>query len=119
MEEHIEFENLLIENKKLLFVCAANTQRSPTFEKWFKTHRPQYDVRSTGIYYGYPYILSSELLDWADKVYLMDLSQELFIHIKYPKYISKCEVIGISDQYSQCSEDLIHLIWYWCRKNGL
>lgn len=101
---------------KILFVCAANAQRSPTFEDWFKKNKPQYDVASAGIYYGYPNQVNEEILAWADKIFLMDLSQEIFIKYRYPEFLHKCEIIGCSDQYSRDSSELKELIWYWCNK---
>lgn len=103
----------------ILFVCAANMQRSPSFERWFKLNKPEYNVKSTGTYYGYPERLSIELLSWANKVYVMDLSQEMFISRKYPEFLHKCEVIGCSDQYSADSPELKELIYFWVNKVGL
>lgn len=55
-------------------------------------------------------------MEWADKIYLMDLSHELFITRRYPKFIFKCEVIGISDQYNPDSPEITELIWYWAKR---
>ena len=105
--------------KRLLFICMANTNRSPTFERYFKKHFPKkFEVKSTGTYYGYPEQLTEKLLIWADKVYCMDLSQELFIKNHFPKYLNKVQVIGISDQYDPDSPELIELIEYWLLKIG-
>lgn len=104
---------------KLFFVCAGNTQRSPTFELWFKEHKPQYEVRSAGIYFGYPFQVNRQILGWADKIYLMDLSQEMFISRKYPEFLPKCEIVGVSDQYQRDSLELRELVWYWSKKVGL
>ncbi len=105
--------------KKLLFVCEGNAQRSPTFEIWFKKYKPEYEVKSTGTAYGYPERLSEELLEWADKVFLMDLEQEMFMSRKFPEFVSKCEIIGCSDQYPRESPQLNRLIAYWTHKRGL
>jgi len=98
--------------KKILFVCNGNTQRSPTFEKFFKA--PQfaavYDVRSAGIYSGYPYMVNQEVIDWADCIYVMDLEQ--YKHI-YQHYNVVSKMIGVSDQYMPDSEELIELIDFW------
>jgi predicted protein tyrosine phosphatase len=104
---------------RLLFVCAANAQRSPSFENWFKINKPQYEVRSAGIYHGYPYQVNEEILNWADKIYLMDLSQEMFIFRRYLEFYDKCEVIGCSDQYSRDSPEIKELIWFWCKQKQL
>lgn len=101
---------------RILFICAGNAQRSPSFEIWFKKNRPQYDVKSTGTAYGYPERMTEELLTWADKIYLMDLEQEMFMQRKFPHYLEKTEIIGCSDQYSRESNELNNLIWYWTKK---
>lgn len=105
--------------KKLLFVCAGNTQRSPSFEFWFKKNRPQYEVKSAGTAYGYPERMTKELLEWADIIYLMDLEQEMFMARKFPEFLEKTIIIGCSDQYSRESAEINHLIWYWAKKMGL
>ena len=101
---------------KILFVCNANLNRSPTFEKWFKKHKPEYEVRSAGIYYGYPHKLNKELFEWADDVYIMDLEQAIFIDEHFPKYRLKYEIIGISDQYDPDDPNLIRLIEFWVKE---
>ena len=98
-------------------MCMANTNRSPTFEKYFKEHHnKEFEAKSTGIYYGYPEQLTENLLSWADRVFVMDLSQELFIDQHFPKYLKKVEIIGISDQYYPDDPALIELIKYWIKK---
>ncbi len=105
--------------KKILFVCEGNAQRSPTFEIWFKKHRPEYDVKSTGTSYGYPERMTEEILEWADKIFLMDLEQEMFMRRNFPEFLHKTEIIGCSDQYSRESVDLNRIISYWVNKVGL
>ena len=106
--------------KKILFLCMANTNRSPTFERYFKkNYSDRFEVKSSGVYYGFPETLTEDILIWADKVYVMDLSQEVFIKKMFPEYIKKIEVIGISDQYNPDEEDLIELIEYWIKKKKI
>jgi predicted protein tyrosine phosphatase len=105
--------------KKLLFVCEGNINRSPSFEIWFKEHRPEYDVKSTGTSYGYPERMTKELLEWADKIFLMDLEQEMFMRRKFPEFLSKCEIIGCKDRYERESSQLYALVEYWANKRGL
>lgn len=105
--------------KKLLFVCDGGSQRSPTFEIWFKKNRTQYVVKSTGTSYGYPERMTEELLRWADKIYLMDLNQEMFMKRNFPDYLHKTEIIGVSDQYRRESSELYQLIEYWVKKVSL
>ena len=97
----------------ILFVCEANMQRSPTFEDWFKKNKPEHEVNSAGTLPYSRVVLNEELLEWADIIYVMDLKQEMFIAREYLKYIDKCYVIGVSDEYSRNSQQLIRLIEYW------
>lgn len=101
--------------KNVLFVCSANTNRSPTFERYIKKIYPKLNIKSAGIYFGYPLILSEDLLIWSDKVYVMDLSHSLFIYKRFPKYHVKVEVIGVSDQYNPDSQDLLEIIDFWLK----
>jgi predicted protein tyrosine phosphatase len=105
--------------KKLLFVCAGNVNRSPSFEIWFKEYRPKYEVKSTGTAHGYPERMNRELLEWADKIFLMDLEQEMFMVMKFPEFVFKCEIIGCSDRYERESQQLNELIEYWADRRGL
>jgi len=100
---------------KILFVCNGNAQRSPTFEKYFKKpeFKTAYDVRSSGIYSGYPYMVNQETVDWADKIYVMDLEQYKHIYRHYNEFKSKLEIVGISDQYMPDDPELIELIDFW------
>lgn len=101
---------------KILFVCNGNINRSPTFEKYFKKHYPQYEIKSSGTHYGYPEKLCEHLLNWADKIYAMDLSQSEYIFKNYKKYWEKVEIIGISDQYDPDDPNLIKLIGFWIKE---
>ena len=102
-----------MKKKKILFVCACNLNRSPTFEHYFKKNHPELEVRSAGTLYGYPDMVDEKLLKWANKVYVMDLSQAKFIYDRYREFMKKVEVVGISDQYDPDDEALIVLIRFW------
>jgi predicted protein tyrosine phosphatase len=102
-----------MKKSNLLFVCACNINRSKTFEDYYTIYLPEHNVRSCGIYSGGDKLFNGKLAKWADIIYVMDLSQKLFIQTYYPKYISKVVIIGISDQYDRGSLELVHLIEYW------
>lgn len=105
--------------KKLLFVCERNEQRSPSFEKWFKENRPGYEVKSAGTAQALPGEINRDMLEWADRVFLMDIEQEIFIKREFPEFLSKCEIIGCSDQYPGYSPQLDRVIEFWANKRGL
>lgn len=100
--------------KKLLFVCSANINRSPTFERYFKkVEKKGYEIKSAGFYFGDPIQINEKILEWADAVYVMDISHQQAIFRKYPDYITKCNIVGVSDQYQPDGDDLIDLIKFW------
>ena len=98
---------------KVLFVCESNLNRSPTFFKWFSEFRPEHKYESAGTLYGYPNTLDEELLDWADLVVVMDMSQFKYININFEEYMDKVVVAGISDQYDVDDDGLIEIIKWW------
>lgn len=110
------FNIINIGKMKILFVCNANLNRSPTFEKYFKKHLPQHEAKSAGIYYGYPHQLNEELMEWADKVFVMDYSQKKHIFYRYRSHYNKVEVIGISDEYDPDDKPLLDLIDFWLKE---
>lgn len=99
----------------ILFICECNLNRSPFFEKWFKENLPQYNVKSCGTSYGYPNRLSTELLEWANKVYVMDIEQEISISRRFPEFMNKVKIIGVSDG----TPNLYPIVEYWVKKEGL
>ena len=104
-----------MENKKqkALVVCQCNLNRSPTVAKFFREHMKHMEVKDAGVLFGYPNVVNQELLDWADRVYVMDIEQLKYICDKFKKH-PKIFIIGISDQYDPDDEHLIDLLhWYF------
>jgi len=98
---------------KVLVVCACNLNRSPTVGKFLQKHFPYMEVKTAGIYYGYPNIVNQELVQWADWIYVMDLEQYKFIVEKFPVH-AKIFPLSISDQYDPDDAKLIELLeWYF------
>jgi predicted protein tyrosine phosphatase len=59
--------------RKVLFVCTANLQRSPTAERLFQGWKSVWEAKSAGIMpdsEGNP--LTQELIDWADLIIVME-----------------------------------------------
>ena len=103
----------MMRKMRLLFICSANLNRSPTFQKWFEKFHPEYDVKSTGCWQGYPDRLDETILDWADWVFVMDISHEMHLKRNYRKIMEKVRVVGVSDQYDVGSSELRNIIGYW------
>jgi predicted protein tyrosine phosphatase len=88
--------------KRILFVCSGNIHRSPTAVKMFKD-REGFEVRSAGTSSGTPNYISAELVEWADKIFVMEEEHRESIVQQYPEAASKITVLGIEDNY--CRDD--------------
>ncbi|MCH8004393.1 MAG: phosphotyrosine protein phosphatase [Nanoarchaeota archaeon] len=95
--------------KKILFVCNANLQRSPTAEKIFKD---KFETKSTGVSELARNPLTSQLLEWADIVFVMEDWQRKFISEKFPKLYLKKKIINldIPDMYNYMDEELVRIL---------
>ena len=83
---------------RVLFVCSGNFHRSPTAMDMFK-NREGFEVKSAGTSFGAPNPISAELVEWADKIFVMEEEHRGFIVQQYPGATSKITVLGIEDNY--------------------
>ncbi len=95
--------------KKLLFVCRANFQRSPTAESLFKNSE-KYEAKSAGTSQISETILSKQALDWADKIFVMEQKHKKFILRNFPNISKEVIVLDIPDSYYKNSPELIKLL---------
>jgi predicted protein tyrosine phosphatase len=61
--------------ERILFVCTANRDRSPTAESLYCAD-PRYEVRSAGVAPFATTPITPELLVWADRVFVMNEREE-------------------------------------------
>jgi predicted protein tyrosine phosphatase len=96
--------------KKLLFVCTANIQRSKTAENLFKKDN-RFLVNSAGVSVHAKTVLSKELLNWADYVFVMEEWHKKLIQDKFPEINqNKIICLGIPDIYMFDDPELIKLL---------
>jgi predicted protein tyrosine phosphatase len=95
----------------LLFVCTVNRMRSCTAETIYGTN-PAYKVKSAGITTSAPNQITSELLKWADKVFVMENLHRAFITEKFPEIDlgAKLIVLDIPDFFYYMEPELIDLL---------
>ncbi|WP_422380898.1 low molecular weight protein tyrosine phosphatase family protein [Marinicellulosiphila megalodicopiae] len=97
--------------KKILFLCSQNKLRSPTAEAIF-CDVDGWDVRSAGLNSGAQVYISSEDVEWAEYIFVMEqrhnkkLKQQFREHIKDQKIIC----LGIPDNYKFMDERLIEIL---------
>jgi protein-tyrosine phosphatase len=86
--------------KKILFVCSANQQRSPTAEALYKDD-PRFAVKSAGVSRYARTPVSSELLEWADIAAVMEKRHVRIIREQFPREALNVTFIllGIPDVY--------------------
>lgn len=68
-------KRLIMKKKKLLFICTANLQRSPTAEEMFRKSR-KYQAKSAGISPFSLQPVTGELIKWADVIFVFSEKQE-------------------------------------------
>jgi predicted protein tyrosine phosphatase len=109
MKYHCEHPDCTDNDRSLrvLVVCAANTNRSPTVKEFLQKKRPCWEVRSSGVQFASDYPLNKELVDWADRIYTMEIEQHNHIYKKYGK---KTIILGIPDQYDAFSQELFDIL---------
>ena len=101
---------------KTLFICSANKQRSKTAENYFAEKHFEHEFRSAGTNNKIcrkegTTELSEELLEWADKVYVMEKKHldQIQKHTG-SKYYSKINVLDIPDIYKYYDAGLIKIL---------
>lgn len=95
---------------RVLFLCNQNRLRSPTAEKVF-SGRPGLEVRSAGIDNDAVRSVSEELLEWADRIYVMEERQLNFLWAHFPEICptKKITCLHIPDRYDYMEPRLVSL----------
>ncbi|MEH2473076.1 putative protein tyrosine phosphatase [Nitrobacteraceae bacterium AZCC 2161] len=95
----------------ILFICSANRLRSPTAEQVFSTW-PGIETDSAGISSGATVLLSSEQVDWADIIFVMEkahrskLARQFRPHLKGKRVVC----LDIPDVYEFMDPTLVRLL---------
>ncbi len=93
---------------KMLFVCSRNEWRSRTAETIFRKRR-DIAVKSAGTVAKARIRVTSQLLKWADVVFVMEKKHRQYLETRFPgetKYL-QLEVLDIPDEYQYLDEELI------------
>lgn len=102
--------------KHLLFICSQNKLRSPTAETIFADY-PGVDVDSAGLNNDAVVPLSSEQIEWADVVIVMEKEHRTRLNRKFKKDLGskRIAVLNIPDNYEYMDEELIKLLKLRCQ----
>jgi predicted protein tyrosine phosphatase len=94
--------------RKVLFVCTANLQRSPTAERLFQNWNGIWEAKSAGVMshpLGNP--LTQELIDWADVIITMEQIHAESIQTRFHCATEKLRILNILDKYPRDDPELI------------
>ena len=97
--------------KRLLFICGANKLRSPTAEHIFSTW-VDVETDSAGLNSISEQQLSSEQVEWADIIFVMEKSQRSKVSARFRKYLKGKRIVclDIPDNYAFMEPELVRLL---------
>jgi predicted protein tyrosine phosphatase len=96
---------------QLLFVCSRNQWRSPTAAALFQ-HSDLYLAKSAGTSDGARIKITAGLINWADRIFVMEKRHSAIIQSNYPDAIEgkSIVVLHIPDDYQFMDEELIEIL---------
>lgn len=107
---------------KLLFICTANMDRSPTAAELFKNSR-EYEAKSAGFYPPLEGVkITKKLVSWADVLFVMEEIQEghrTALLRGFPEaYDKKVIVLDIHNDYYKNEPRLVELLKEKLKEEG-
>lgn len=95
----------------VLFVCSANRLRSPTAEQVFSTW-PGIETDSAGISNDADVVLSTEQVEWADIIFVMEKTHRHKLNRKFRAKLNGKRVIclDIPDDYEFMDPVLVRIL---------
>jgi len=99
------------EKTKILFVCTVNRMRSATAHKIFESDE-RFEVKSAGTDKTASTVLTSELLNWADAVVVMEKTHRNIIQKKFKDVykVKRITCLYIPDDYDFMQPELISIL---------
>jgi predicted protein tyrosine phosphatase len=97
--------------KAVLFVCSRNRLRSPTAEQVFADW-PGIETASAGLAPDAEEAVTSELVDWADLIFVMEKRHRAALQRRFRKHLARARVIclDIPDDYGFMDPALVALL---------
>ena len=98
--------------QRILFVCTANIDRSKTAEDLYGGD-PRFEVKSCGVASFAQVIVTRDLLDWADRVFVMNETEDhhvTAIRRRFPGLSKDVTDLDIEDRWKRGHPELARLI---------
>ena len=95
---------------KVLFVCGRNKWRSPTAEHVFGDY-PGVESLSAGINHDSETVISSELVEWADIIFVMEPSHKAKLSARFGSHLKNSRVVclNIPDKFQAMDPTLVEI----------
>ncbi|MEM1392665.1 MAG: low molecular weight protein tyrosine phosphatase family protein [Cyanobacteria bacterium P01_A01_bin.80] len=96
---------------KLLFLCSQNKLRSPTAEAVFSEYEGL-EVESAGLNKGAENLLSTESIEWADIIFVMEKAHKNKLSNNFKSLMKGKRVVclDIPDKYDYMEPELIKIL---------
>ena len=96
---------------RILFVCDQNRLRSPTAKALYDPD-PDLEVRSAGVRNDAVVVVTRELLEWADLIFVMERSQRNLIRKRFEDLYHEKRIVClyIDDAYDFMDPELVRLL---------
>jgi predicted protein tyrosine phosphatase len=97
--------------KRVLFICSQNRLRSPTAEQVFASWQG-IEVASAGLNNDAESVVTPEVLEWADLIFVMEKSHRNRLGKKFRAYLKDKRVVclDIPDEYEFMDPALVRLL---------
>ena len=95
--------------ERILFICTANLDRSPTAEGLYRED-PRYEVRSAGTAPFAATPLTRDLLLWADRAFVMCERHDRHhteIKMRFPKLVTPIIDLDVEDRWPRDHPELV------------
>ncbi len=100
---------MIRERERILFVCTANVDRSPTAE-FLYLGDPRYEVHSAGTAPFATNPLTRDMLRWADRVFVMNESEDrhrTLIRMRFPDLDRPVVDLDVEDRWRRGHPELV------------
>lgn len=98
---------------RLLFLCTANSERSPTAENMFRNSR-KFEAKSAGVHPAAFRVVDQNLVDWADMIFVMSEREDGHLTLlKQHADISHKQVfdLNIPDMFPRGDPELENILY--------
>ena len=95
--------------RKVLFVCSGNIDRGPTAEALLRG-KEGFQAKSAGTWAGARKVVSKELMDWADMIFVMEEHHRKALEQIDVKADAKIVVLGVDDHYLKGDPELTRIL---------